>query len=240
MGSNPTPSANALGAGAAARTVCRVHRSVIVTLLAATSLAFGLSAPAIARTPGASSKAIAASAFLKAGDFPSEAGWAVGKPPSSNPPSGPSCGLINRVLTKYKKYRFHSPRFTNGNASATDTVYVFPSVKDAKRYLAAFKNADAKKCLLQDAQAAVDSKTTVRITDIDTSGIGDDGVGFAVQVTSPNAQGGTDILAIDAPGYRVGRVFVGFTFQSLDEPLDIQTQLVRASINRLKRALARG
>jgi hypothetical protein len=216
-----------------------VRRTVHLALLVSVLLAFGGTTPAFARARGASSKAIATSAFLKAGDFPAGAGFVEGKPSASTPPSGSSCGPINRVLAKYKKYRFRSPRFATSNASAADTVYVFPNVKAAKLYLTAFKRADAKTCLLQDTKRAVGSNTTVQLTDIGTSGIGDDGVGFALQVASPNDQGGFDVLAVDAPGYRVGRVFVGFTFQSVDEPLDIQQQLVQASIGRLTRALTR-
>ena len=215
------------------------RRSVCVLMLSAAMVA-ALAGPVSAKSDPAADLAIAKQGVLTIGDFPSGEGWTLQGRVKSTKETLPSCQPVERAKEKYKEFRVPSAEYARGsNTTADNTVYVLPSVKDAKALLGAYKGPTERTCLQKgtEKRLAKIKGAAVDITRIDASGTGDDGVGFAVTLTAPTSQG-TEIVVLDAVAYRIGRAVIGFTFRNSDEPLDIQRDLVAAATGRLEQALA--
>ena len=221
--------------GGAPAYVGAMRRRLALTLLVAVAIAGTVGGSADARS-GPSDRDLATAAFLTASDFPAGEGWVRHPPTPSGTLRGAACAAINRVRSASQRYRFSSPSFQAQNAAAEESVYVFPTARQAQRYVSVFRRKTAERCIHKYA-TRVFPNATIEITRIDTTGVGDDGVGFAITATGTSVQGSPDIVVVDIPSYRVGRVFVGFTFSSTDEPLDIQQDVVHSAIARLGRAL---
>jgi hypothetical protein len=216
------------------------RRSLLVLTLSA-ALVAALAAPATAQSDPSADLAIAKKGVLTITDFPSGEAWAFKGRVKPAKQTLPSCQPIERAKDKYKEFRVPSAEYARGTATADNTVYVLPTVKDAKALLAAYKAPSEQTCLRKSTEKllAKIKGATVDLTRIDASGTGDEGVGFAATLTAPAPQG-TETVVIDALAYRVGRAIVGFTFRDDDEPLDIQQDLVAAAVGRLQQALAEG
>jgi len=208
-------------------------------------LGFGslVAAPTVGAAPTGDDATVAKAALLTGTDFPAGEGWGFTAPRSPAPPKQAACQPVEKAKAKYRRYRTRSPEFSRngGEARADNTVYVLPSADDAKKLLAPYALPTEKTCLLQTTKQGLRDVqgAKVELRRVDTSDVGP-GVGFSVTITAPNSSGGTDTVVLDAVAYRVGRVVAGFTFQSPDEPLDIQQNLVNASLGRIQQALRRG
>lgn len=197
-------------------------------------LAVGLTAlPAAARTD----KQIAKSASITKKDV--GRGWDTSKHVEDDPSGIPSCADTDAANEDATKYEFNSPDFSQGNSEVTNSVFVFPNVKDAKSYLGAFQDPAAIDCLSAGLEEALaDSPdASVSVDELDVSGgPANDGVGFLATVTIPT-EGGEATLILEAVAFRVGRGVTGITTQNVDEALPITADLATASIKRLKKGL---
>ena len=120
------------------------------------------------------------------------------------------------------------------------------NAKQAKGYLAPYREPDAATCLeavVKDAftQPGIQG-VRVYVTPIDDTPRGaDDAVGFEVEITAtstPTAQQAaqTVVIVYDVLVARVGRALTNFTFMNLTDPLREQGELVDAVIGRLQDA----
>lgn len=216
----------------------RIRRSTV--LVAVVVLALGaLSAPAFAKTD----KQIAKASTLRVTDL-TGTGWS-GSPHKEDPPSKlPSCAPTNKVDAAGKQYSAHSPDFDNATAGTTitNTVYVYPTVKQAKTYLAAFKLPTALECLQQGLDENVQDTpgASAEVGTIDVSGGPfNDGVGFAgvVRGVPGGANGATQDIYLQAVAFRVGRAVTGFTTTNPGEAYPDTEQVVVKQIKRLKQNL---
>jgi hypothetical protein len=216
-------------------------RRVIVTFALSALVVGATSAPGLAKTDPKADRAIAKTGLLKIGDFPD--GW-DSEPHEESGPSGlKACRAIEAGVEKNKKYRSSSPDFAGGEDFAQNSVYVFPTTKQAKAFLARYKGS-AEDCLRAITESSVegdpDAEVTVETLDVSAPierDIVDDGVGIKVTISAPVPGGLPLELVITAVAFRVGRGFNGFTFQSTTEPLPIASDLIDAAMARLTDAL---
>jgi hypothetical protein len=216
-----------------------MQRRFLLVLIVSAATVAALAAPVAAKSDPSVDLAIAKQGVLTISDFPSGEGWTLQGRAKTAKQNLPSCRPIERARGKYKEFRVPSAEYARGTATADNTVYVLPTVKDAKALLGAYKAPTERTCLQKGTEKllAKIKDATVDITRIDASGTGDDGVGFAATLTAPTSQG-TETVILDAVAYRVGRAVIGFTFRNNDEALDIQRDLVAAAVGRLQQALA--
>lgn len=215
------------------------RRSVLVLVLSAATVA-ALAVPVAAKSDPSADLAIAKQGVLTIADFPSGEPWTLQGRATTTKETLASCQPVERAKAKYKEFRVPSAEYARGtSATADNTVYVLPTVKDAKALLAAYKGPTEETCLQKgtEKRLAKVKGATVDIRRGNAKGPGDDGVGFAIKLTAPTSQGTEDVV-LDAIAYRVGRAIIGFTFRSNDEPLDIQKDLIVAAVGRLQQALA--
>ncbi len=209
-----------------------IARSATV-VLAAFAILGSTALPAAAKTD----KQIAKAAAIKASDLGS--GWDATKHVDDDPSGIPACEDTDAAKEDASRYEFNSPDFAQGDSEVTNSVYVFPTVKDAKEYLAAFQDAAALDCLqegLDEALVEAPDATAV-VEDFDVSGgPASDGVGFVATITIVDA--GTEHTSkFELVAFRVGRGVTGITTENVDEPLPITADLATASIKRLKKGL---
>lgn len=216
-------------------------RRVIVTLALSALVVGATSAPGLAKTDPKADRAIAKAGLLKIGDFPD--GW-DSEPHEESGPSGlKECRAIDAGVEKNKKYRSSSPDFSEDDAFAQNSVYVFPTTKQAKAFLATYKGSASEDCLRAITENQVkdpDSEVTVETLDVSAPierDIVDDGVGIMVTISFPVPGGLPMKMVLTAVAFRVGRSFNGFTFQSTTEPLPIASDLIDAAMARLTDAL---
>lgn len=217
----------------------RIRRSTVLVATVVLALVGAMSAPAFAKTD----QQIAKASTLRVTDL-TGTGWS-GSPHTEDPPSElPSCRATNKVDAAGEKYNAHSPDFENAttDTTITNTVYVFPTVKQAKAYLAAFKLPTALECLQQGLDETVQDApgAAAEVGTIDVSGGPfDDGVGFAGAVTGipAGSDGSTQDLYLQAVAFRVGRAVTGFTTTNPGEAYPDTEQVVVTQIKRLKKNL---
>ena len=217
-------------------------RRVIVTLALSALVVGATGAPGLAKADPKADRAIAKAGLLKLGDFPD--GW-ESEPHEESDPSGlKACRAIEAGVEKNKKYRSSSPDFAEDDALAQNSVYVFPTTKQAKAFVAGYKGSAFEDCLTALTESGVEDEPDAEVTveTIDVSApierdIVDDGVGIKVTVSFPVAGGLPMEVVITAVAFRVGRAFNGFTFQSPTEPLPISSDLIDAAMARLTDAL---
>ncbi|MFO7592317.1 MAG: hypothetical protein R6X23_15745 [Acidimicrobiia bacterium] len=206
--------------------IIRRSTVVLVTALLAVGAVAG---PALAKTD----KQIAKAASIKLADL--EGDWTAAK--GDDDPSGlPECADIDAIDKRSKKYEFQSPEFSTAESFLSNSVYVFPSVKQAKAYLAVFQDDSAGACLQAGLEEAVadqpGSVVDTGLLDV-TGGPADDGVGYQVDVTSPDGE----VLALQAVAFRVGRGVTGITTLNLGASLPETADLAITSIERLRKGL---
>jgi hypothetical protein len=217
--------------------IVETSRRVAVAVVAASlTLVVAFASPAWAKPD----KQIARASTLRASDFP--AGWTTSRHTESSPSKLPVCRPTAAAEKKSKSYGAASPDFglsSGGTRTAlvTNVVYVFPSVKQAKAYLAAFQLPTAQECLqarLDNATKGSSVKATV--TTLPLSGFpADDDVGLAATVPSS-----LDTVYFQAVAFRVGRGITALTTQNIAAPFPDTATLATTGIARLKTNLARG
>ena len=214
-----------------------VRRSLAV-LTAALFVVGALALPAFAK----SDKQVAKAASITVADLGK--GWKATKH-VDDPPSGiAACADTDAANQRSKKYKFQAPDFEQGGSQVTNSVYVFPNVKAAKAYLAAFQDPSALECLQDGLDQKIENApgASVDVSEFDvTGGPAQDGVGYEVVLRDsvPNQSGTTDpiVIVADIVAFRVGRGVTGLTTQNVDEALPITADLATLSIKRLKKGL---
>jgi hypothetical protein len=220
--------------------VNRTRRLAALVTVSAIALVGAFATPAFA----ASNRQIAKASTLKVSDL-SEAGWTA-TPHTEDPPSKiPACAPTNKVERVGKRFSAHSPDFKNSDTGGqiTNTVYVFPTVKLARAYLAAFKLPTAQECLQQGLDQNLEgSGATATVSPLDVSGAPpgtfDDGVGYQGVVTGiPADQGGGTDVYFEAVAFRVGRAVTGLTTTNPGAAYPGSADLVFTTVARLKKNL---
>ena len=209
-----------------------ITRSAAVVMSAFTILAM-TALPAAAKTD----KQVAKAASITAKDV--GRGWTAKKQAADKPSGISECSVKEAADKRALKYKFESPDFQQGDARVSNSVYVFPKVKDAQAYLAAFQDPSTIDCLQLGLEAALadSAGASVTVENLDVTGDPvDDGVGFRATITIPD--GAIDAtLIFEAVAFRVGRGVTGLTTNNANEALPITPDLATASIKRLKRGL---
>lgn len=214
-----------------------VRASVLVAMAA--TMVIGTSAmPAFA----ASDKQLAKASTLQESDL-SGTGWSSSPHTEHKDSTQPSCKATNAANKAAKKFGAHAPDFDNSDgASVTNTVYVFPNVKQARAYLATFKLPGALECFQKglDDSVASSQGATAAGADLNVKGgPADDGVGF--QGTLGNIPTGatppTVDLYVQAVAFRVGRGVTGITTSNPSEAYPSTVDLATTAIARLKKNL---
>jgi len=212
------------------------RRVAVVIVAASVALGIAFASPAWAK----SDKQVARASTLRISDFP--AGWTASPATEGSPSKLPPCRATVAAAKKAKPYRATAPDFglSSGGtptSQVANMVYVFPSVKQAKAYLAAFKLPSAKECL----QARLDkslkgSSVQATVETLDVSGSGaDDELGLTATVPSS-----LDTVYFEAVAFRVGRGVTTLTTQNVSARFPDTASLATTSIERLKTNLATG
>ena len=215
------------------------RRSTAIVAVAVIALVGATAGPAFA----ASDKQIAKASTLKASDL-SGSGWTATPHEESKDSTIPACAPTNKAGNAAKKYGAHSPDFSNSNgAEITNSVFVFPTVKQAKAYLAAYQLPTTLECLQQGLDQTLEGTgATATVTELDVSGAPkgtfDDGVGYQAVLTGiPADQGGGVDVYFEAVAFRTGRAVTGFTTNNPGANYPETAQLVLKDIARLKKNL---
>jgi len=219
--------------------VNRPRRATTIVAVSLVAVLGAMAVPAFA----ASNKQIAKASTLQLADL-SGTDW-TSTPHAKKPDSKvPSCAPTNKANNTAEKYGAHSPDFKNSTGTViTNAVYVFPTVKQAKAYIAAFKLPTAQECLQQGFDKTLQgSGATATVTALDVSGAPkgtfDDGVGFQGLITGvPASENGGADLYLQAAAFRVGRAITGLTTTSPGANYPDTAKLVLADIARLKNNL---
>ena len=215
------------------------RRATALVAVSVIALVGAIAAPAFA----ASNQQIAKASTLKVSDL-SGTDWTATPHKKSPDSTLPSCAPTNRVNNAARKNGAHSPDFANSaGAQITNTVYVFPSVTQAKAYLAAFKLPTAQECLQQSLDQKLEgSGATGTVTALEVSGAPkgtfDDGVGYQAVLTGlPADQGGGADVYFEAVAFRTGRAVSGFTTTNPGANYPDTPKFVLADLARLKKNL---
>jgi len=215
------------------------RRAAAIVAVSAIALVGAIAAPAFA----ASNQQIAKASTLKLADL-GGTGW-TSKPHKKQPdPKVPACAPTTKASNAAEKYGAHSPDFaTSAGVEITNTVFVFPTVKQAKAYLAAYKLPTAQECLQQGLnQSLKGSGATATVSSLSVGGAPkgtfDDGVGFQAVITGvPADQNGGADLHLQAVAFRTGRAVTGVTATNPGAAYPDTAKLVLADIARLKKNL---
>jgi hypothetical protein len=216
--------------------VSRNGRIGIALLAAGIAATMALASPAWAD----SNKQIARASTLTISDFP--AGWTESPHTESAPSKLPACGPTVAAAKRAKPFGAWSPDFglssgTTQTSAVTNVVYVFPSVKQARAYLAAFQLPTAERCL----QARLDRSTRgssvkATVAPLDVSGSpADDEVGLTATLASS-----LDTVYFEAVAFRVGRGITAITTQNIGAAYPETASLATTGIDRLATNLGTG
>jgi hypothetical protein len=212
----------------------RPRRAAAAIVVVSFALVGAFASPAWAT----SDKQIARASTLRISDFPS--GWTT-SPHTESPPSKlRACRPTLAAEKNAKPYKVAGPNFglSSGGtqtAQVTNVVYVFPSVKQARAYLAAFQLPTAEECLQARLdKAMLGSPLKAAVTTLDLTGSpADDEVGLGAIVPSS-----IDTVYYQAVAFRVGRGVTAFTTQNVAAPLPDTPSLAATGIARLRSNLA--
>ena len=253
VGSNPTPSATSLESGGphvtpgSERGNRRTRGTGAAVLLAVAVAVAGVAAPALAATkPTKVDLAIQKQTVLRKSDLP--AGWtsSPNQPPADLPELA-ACAGLQAANDALDPIATNSPDFSKSDLTrASNAVVVLANAKQAKGWLAPYREPDAATCLQEVVKKAFTRDgiqgARVYVAPIDDTPRGaDDAVGFEVEITAtstPTAQqpAQTIVVVYDVMVARVGRALTNFTFMNPTDPLPEQGELVDAVIGRLQDA----
>jgi hypothetical protein len=211
------------------------------------TVAVAAAAPALAASkPSKADVAIQKQTVLRKSDLP--AGWKSSPDePPARLPEVPACVGLQAANDALDPIATNSPDFWKSELTrASNAVVVMPNVKQAKGWLAPYREPDASTCLEEIVKKAF-TQTGIQgvrayVAPIDDTPRGaDDAVGFEVQITAtttPTAQqpSQTVVIVYDVLVARVGRALTNFTFMNPTDPLPEQGELVDAVIGRLQDA----
>jgi hypothetical protein len=212
-------------------------RATAIVAMATIAVVGAFAVPAFAKTD----KQIAKASTLTVDDL-SGTGWSQ-KPHKQDSDSDlPSCRATNAARNKARKYGANSPDFRNTDgATVTNVVYVFPKVKQAVAYLAAYKLPTALECVQQGLDQTLESSpgASAKVDSLDVSGGPvDDGVGFQGVISGyETAQAGVTDTYVQAVAFRVGRAVTGFTTTNPGAAYPDTVDLVKTEVARLKKNL---
>jgi hypothetical protein len=190
--------------------------------------------------------AIQRQAVLRKSDLP--AGWkSSADQPSSSLPSLPACRGLQAVNEALEPLATDSPEFWKSDVVRVEnSVVVLASPKQAKGWLAPYREPDATTCfeaVMKDAftRPGIQGARVYVAPMDDTPRAADDAVGFEIQITATAAATAqqpaqTVVVIYDVVVARVGRALANFTFSNLSDPLPEQGELVDAVIGRLQDA----
>ena len=217
----------------------RTRGTAALVMMATIALVGSVATPAFA----ASDKQIAKASTLKVSDLSGTA-WTSTPHKESPDVKLPACAPTNKAdKAAAKQGSAHSPDFSDsGGTQIRNTVYVFPSVKDAKAYLAAFRLPTALECLQQGAdQSLQGSGETAKISDLAVGGAPKpiaEGVGFQGVITGvPASQNNGADVYLQAVAFRVGRAVTGLTTMNINKSYPETEKLVLKSVARLAKNL---
>jgi hypothetical protein len=219
-------------------------RSTWAAVLAAAVVA--LLAPAAAAKLNKADVAVQKQAVLRKSDLP--AGWKASPDPETTPlPTLPACAGLQAVNDALDPIATDSLDFWKSDLTrAHNSVVVLATTKQAKTWLAPYREPDAATCLETVVKEAFtrDGIQGVRVYVAPVDDIprgSDDAVGFEVEITAttaPSAQQAsqTVVIVYDVLVARVGRALTNFEFMNPTDPLPEQGELVDAVIGRLQDA----
>ena len=261
VGSNPTPSATSFefgGDGDVGSERARFHRRlhlawatvlpVCVAPVCVAAVAFGVLGTAAAAKASKADIGIQKQAVLRRSDLP--AGWKSSpNRPSSPLPSLPACAGLRAANDALDPGATDSPEFWKADLTRVENaVIVMDSAKQAKGWIAPYREPDAATCLEAVVKGAFLQPSTgiqevrVYVAPIDDTPRGaDDAAGFEVEITATSAPttqqpAETVVIIYDVLIARVGRALTNFTFMNPTDPLPEQSELVDAVIGRLQDA----
>jgi hypothetical protein len=203
-------------------------------------------ASAVATKPTKADVAIQKQTVLRKSDL--AAGWRSSpSQPAATLPSLPACSGLQGVNDALDPIASNSLEFWKSDfVRAQNGVAVLVNTKQAKGYLAPYREPDAATCLeavVKDAFTKPGIQAVrVYVTPNDYTPRGaDEAVAFEVEITAtstPAAQQSaqTVVIVYDVLVARVGRALANFTFMNLTDPLPDQGELVDAVIGRLQDA----
>jgi len=181
---------------------------------------------------------------IRAADVPST--WVAAKQSATTSPyTGLSpCRQINAAERAARRTapRALSPQFTDsesaGTTMADDTVYAFPTVRAASRYLSAYQASGAAPCLQTVLAKAVGSAGTATVAPLTTQlqGLGDANAGYEGTIQGTSQQGQPIALIADLVTVRVGRAVVTFEFLNANVQIPDGPGIVDAVVRRLEAA----
>ena len=230
-----------IGSGRAATRRRGAARPVLVAILVSVSLA----AARPGRAPGSpSTAAILSAGVIRASDVPS--GW-VSAPPrgtGSEFTGRSACHTINTAEASATRHaarrlsrQFGDPQAA-GTTVADDTVYAFPSVAAASRYVAAYQAASAAPCLQSVLARAVGSAGTATVEPLTAllRGLGDANAGYEGTIEGAGQQGQRVALVADLVTVQVGRAAATFEFLNANQPIPEGPGIVDTVVARLEAA----
>jgi hypothetical protein len=190
--------------------------------------------------------AIQKQVVLRKSDLPG--GWKSSPDPESTPlPSLPACTGLQAVNDALDPIATDSLDFWKSELTrAHNSVVVLGTVKQAKSWLAPYREPDAATCLetvVKDAFTRTGIQgVRVYVAPVDDTPRGaDDAVGFEVEITAtttPSAQQAaqTVVIVYDVLVARVGRALTNFEFMNPTSPLPEEGELVDSVVGRLQDA----
>jgi hypothetical protein len=215
------------------------RRCAAVAVVAA---AVGLTVGASARPVGPSNAAILRAGVIRAADVPTT--WVASKQSSTTSPyTGVSpCRAINAAdrVAKRQAPRALSPQFSDsesaGTTMADNTVYAFPNVTAAVRYLSIYQAGSAGLCLQTVLAKAVGTAGTATVAPLTAQlqGLGDANAGYEGTIQGTSQQGQPIALVADLVVVRVGRAVVTFEFLNANVQVPDGPGIVDAVVRRLQ------
>jgi hypothetical protein len=209
---------------------------------AASAAALGLLASPAAAGDNAD-EAIAKKAVLKQSDVPdgwkreSNTGEEVGTQTGV-----PECKTFDRAnKAAAKQPHAESPNFSDPDdplraTTVESVVFVFPSAKAAKRYLAVYAAGDLLDCFDALISASLPGAGEVGVSELDVTG-GDQAVGLEIEIVAGAGTSASMTVTNDVFIVRAGRGIVGFSTQTAEGSLPFAPDLLDTLVSRLERAL---
>jgi hypothetical protein len=222
----------------------RLRLAWVAALVAVGALGLTPSTAAAAAKPTKGNLAIQKQTVLRKGDL--AAGWRSSpSQPTSDLPALPACAGLQGVNDALDPIATNSPEFWRSDFTRVQNgVVVLANAKQAKSWLAPYREPDAATCLETAVKEAFTQPgiqgVRVYVAPIDDTPRGaDDAVGFEIEITAtsaPTAQQASQsvVIVYDVLVARVGRALTNFTFMNPTDPLQEQGELVDAVIGRLQ------
>jgi hypothetical protein len=210
--------------------------------VAASAAALGLLASPAAAGDKAD-EVIAKKAVLKRSDVPdgwqrdAETGEEVGTQTGV-----PECKTFDRAnKAAAKEPHAESPNFSDPDdpfqaTTVESVVFVFPSAKAAKRYLAVYAADDLLDCFDALASDSLPGAGDVGVSELEVTG-GDQAVGLEIEIVADDGTGTSMTFTTDVFVVRAGRGIVGFSTQTANRSLPFASDLLDTLVSRLERAL---